>query len=180
MKTISRESRLTIREMAVFAMFGALMFGSKIAMEALPNIHLLGMFIMTLTIVYRKKALIPLYLYVFLEGLFGGFSLWWVPYLYVWTILWGVTMLLPKKLPTQAACIVYPLVCGLHGLAFGALYAPAQALMFGLSFKAMISWIIAGLPFDALHAAGNLVSGLLILPLSRLLMKLENGGAVNE
>ena len=72
-------------------MLGTIMFVSKIVMEALPNIHLLGTLTMTYTVVYRKKALIPLYVYVFLNGLYAGFSLWWVPYLYIWTILWGIT-----------------------------------------------------------------------------------------
>ena len=159
--------------MAVFAMLGTLMFLSKILMEVLPNIHLLGMFTMIFTIVYRKKALIPLYIYVLINGLYGGFTMWWVPYLYVWTILWGITMLLPKNMPKKIACIVYPVVCGLHGIAFGALYAPAQALMFGFDFKQTIAWIIAGLPFDALHGVGNLLAGMLILPLSELLKKIQ-------
>ena len=32
-----------------------------------------------------------------------GFGVWWVPYLYVWTVLWGMTMLLPKKMPNITA-----------------------------------------------------------------------------
>ena len=47
--------------------------------------------------------------------------------------------------------------------------------MFGLSFKGMIAWIIAGFPFDALHGLGNLAAGVLIIPLSELLLKLEDG-----
>lgn len=164
---------ISVQEMAVFAMCGALMYCSKRLMEVLPNIHLLGMFIMTLTVVYRRKALIPLYLYVLLDGLLSGFSMWWLPYLYIWTILWGVTMLLPRHMPKKVACVVYPVVCCLHGLAFGTLYAPVQALMFGLNFRQMIAWIAAGLPFDLLHAGGNLLAGLLILPLSALLQKLQ-------
>lgn len=167
-----QKSRLAVWEMALFAMFGAMMYGSKVAMAVLPNIHLIGMFVMTLTVVFRKKALIPLYVYVTLEGLFGGFSLWWIPYLYVWTVLWGVTMLLPKTMPKKVACIVYPLVCALHGLLFGVLYAPAQALLFHLNFKQMLAWIAAGVPFDALHGLGNLVAGCLIVPLSELLFTL--------
>jgi energy-coupling factor transport system substrate-specific component len=84
-------------------------------------------------------------------------------------------MLLPKNMPKKIAIVVYPLVCGLHGLLFGTLYAPAQALLFGLDFKGMISWIIAGLPWDAVHAAGNIVAGFLIIPLSELLRKLFKG-----
>ena len=163
---------LSVWETALFAMLGALMYASKVAMAALPNIHLIGMFIMAFTLVFRKKALIPLYLYVFLEGLFGGFTTWWIPYLYVWAALWGVTMLLPRQMPNPVACVVYPLVCALHGLAFGTLFAPAQALFFHLDFEQTIAWIVAGLPFDVTHAVGNLVAGLLILPLSELLKKL--------
>lgn len=152
-------------------MFGTLMFCSKILMEALPNIHLVGMFIVLFTVVFRGKALIPIYIYVVLVGVYGGFSPWWVPNLYVWTVLWGVTMLLPRNMPKKVAAVVYPIVCALHGLLYGVLYAPAQALLFGLTFKGTLAWIVAGLPFDAMHGLGNLLSGVLILPLSELLKK---------
>ena len=165
--------RLTIFEMTLFAMFSSMMFISKIVMEFLPNIHLLGMFTMLLTVVYRKKALVPIYIYVFLNGVFSGFNMWWVPYLYVWTVLWAVTMLLPRNMGKTARVIVYPLVCFLHGLCFGILYAPAQAVMFGFTFEQTIAWVVSGLPFDLLHAVGNFVSGLLIYPLSLVLQKLN-------
>ena len=163
---------LRIREIAVFGMLGALMFASKIIMEALPNIHLLGTFVMALTLVYRKKALYPIYVFVLLAGLFGGFALWWPAYLYVWTVLWAVTMLLPKRMPKAIALVVYPAVCALHGLFFGVLYAPAQALMFGFDFEQTLTWIAAGLYFDIAHFFGDLFAGLLILPLSELLKRL--------
>jgi uncharacterized membrane protein YgdD (TMEM256/DUF423 family) len=156
-----------------FAMLGTLMFCSKLVMEALPNIHLLGMLTMVYTLVYRKKALIPIYIYVVLNGAFAGFNAWWVPYLYIWTVLWALTMLLPKNMPRWLAAAVYPLLCGLHGFAFGALYAPAQAIMFGLDLEGMLAWIVAGLPFDLIHGVGNFAVGLLVLPLSTLLAKLE-------
>lgn len=161
--------------MVIFALLGTLMFCSKIIMEFLPNIHLLGMFTMVFTLVFRKKALIPIYIYVMLNGVYAGFNLWWIPYLYIWTILWGVTMLMPKAMPTKVACVVYPLICGLHGLLFGTLYAPAQALSFGLDLNQTIAWIVAGLPWDAIHAVGNVCSGMLIVPLCGLLRKLVSG-----
>lgn len=163
-------------ELALFPMLGALMFVSKVLMESLPNIHLLGMFIMVYTIVFRKKALIPIYIFVLLNGVFAGFNTWWLPYLYIWTVLWAVTMLLPRDMPRKVAMIVYPIVCALHGLAYGTLYAPVQALVMGMNFKTMLAWIAAGLPWDALHAAGNLAAGFLILPLSDLLRKLLKQG----
>ncbi len=161
--------------MVIFAMLGTLMFCSKIILEVLPNIHMLGMLTIVYTVVYRRKALIPIYIYVFLNGLFAGFNLWWVPYLYIWTLLWGAVMLLPRNLPDKFACIVYPALCALHGILFGILYAPAQAVMFGFTFEQTLAWIASGLPFDILHSMGNLAAGLLILPLSKLLLRLDRG-----
>ena len=86
---------LSTRELAIFGVLAAVMISTKKAMEALPNIHLVGVITVAMTLVYRRKALFPLYVYVILEGVFGGFGTWWLPYLYVWTALWGMTMLLP-------------------------------------------------------------------------------------
>ena len=100
--------------MVIFAMLAAVMFVSKIVMEALPNIHLLGMLTVTYTIVFRKKALIPIYLYVLLNGLYAGFNVWWMPYLYIWTVLWGVTMLLPKNMPRAGMPLFFGEECKKH------------------------------------------------------------------
>lgn len=167
--------KLSIRELVVFAMLGSIMYSSKVIMEFAPNVHLLGMFTMTFTLVYRKKALYPLYTYILLNGVFAGFATWWLPYLYIWTVLWGVTMLLPKNMPAKVKPIVYMVVCACHGFLFGTLYAPAQALLFGLNFKGMIAWIIAGLPWDIVHGISNFFCGMLIVPLVKLLKMLENG-----
>lgn len=157
--------KLTIREIAVFGMLGAVMYVSKMIMELVPNVHLLGVFIVAFTVVYRQKALYPIYVYVFLNGLFSGFAAWWIPYLYVWTVLWAFVMVLPKKMPRKAEPFVYMAVCAVHGFLFGTLYAPAQAIIFGLSFQGMIAWILAGLPWDFMHGVSNFFCGALILPL---------------
>ncbi len=162
-----------LRLMVIFSMLGAIMFVSKLVMEALPNIHLVGALVMIYTIVYRTKALIPIYIFVFLSGFYGGFSPWWMPYLYVWTVLWGITMLLPKRMKPRNAVPVYVTVCALHGFLFGVLYAPAQAVLFGFNFEQTLAWIAAGFPFDVAHGIGNGIVGFLILPLSRVMMKLE-------
>ena len=170
--TSQKKKHLSIQEICVFAILGTLMFISKIVMEALPNIHLLGMLTITYTIVFRKKALIPIYVYVLLNGLYAGFNAWWVPYLYIWTILWVIVMLLPKNMPKAVACVVYPIICALHGLFFGVLYAPVQALMLNFTFEQTLTWIAAGFTFDIIHMIGNFAVGLLILPVSEALKKL--------
>ena len=168
--TPSRRNKLSLREIAVFGMLGAMMFASKILMEAFPNVHLIGVFIVAETVVFRKKALYPIYCFVFITGAVNGFNLWWIPYLYIWTVLWGMTMLLPKKMKPVVAVPVYAAVCSLHGFAYGTLYAPFQAIAFGLDLKGMLAWIVAGLPWDAVHGISNLIAGLiLILPLVKIM-----------
>lgn len=177
---MSAENRKNTREqlhrrilaLVLCAMFGAIMYCSKVIMAAIPNVHLLGMFIMVLTIVYRYNALLSIYIFVALTGLFDGVGPWWVSYLYIWTVLWGVTMLLPREMPKAVACVVYPLVCALHGLLFGVMCAPVQALFFGFGKEATLAWIAAGAPFDIMHGISNLGFGILIYPLSAFLKKL--------
>ena len=65
--------KINVKEIAIFAMLGALMFASKVLMEILPNIHLIGVFIVAITVVYRQKALYPLSVYIFLTGLYASF-----------------------------------------------------------------------------------------------------------
>ena len=166
--------RLTIKETAIFGMLGALMYASKMIMEAAPNIHLLGVFTIAFTVVYRKKALYPIYVYVLLNGIFSGFAMWWIPYLYLWTILWGVTMLLPQNMPKIIKPFIYMIVNMCHGFLYGTLYAPAQAILFGLDFKGMVAWIVAGLPWDFIHGVSNFFCGMLIVPIASLLWKLEH------
>lgn len=157
--------KLTIRELAVFGMLGSVMYASKIIMELFPNVHLIGVFTVAFTIVYRKKALYPIYTYVILNGIFCGFAAWWIPYLYVWAVLWGAVMLLPRHIPKKVRPLVYMAVCAAHGFLFGILYAPAQAILYGFSFSKMIAWIVAGLPFDCIHGISNFFCGILILPM---------------
>ena len=165
--------KLTVREITVFSMLGALMYASKIIMELAPNIHLLGVFTIAFTIVYGKKALYPIYVYVLLTGLFAGFAGWWIPHVYLWTILWAVTMLLPKRMPPKARPAVYMVVNACHGFLYGTLYAPTQALLYGLSFEGMLAWIVAGLPWDAIHGVSNFFCGALIVPIVHVLRKME-------
>ncbi len=162
-------SKLNIKEIAVFGMLGAAMYVSKLIMEVLPNVHLLGVFVVAMTVVFRAKALYPIYIYVFLNGLFAGFSTWWIPYLYIWTILWGVTMLLPKNMPNKLRTIVYMLVCSAHGFLFGVLYAPFQTIVYGLNFEGTLAWIASGLPFDIIHGVSNFFCGALIMPIVSVL-----------
>ncbi len=158
-------------ELALFTLLGTVMFVSKFLLDFLPNIHMNTMLIIVFTLVFRQKALIPIYVFVFLTGIYAAFALWWIPYLYIWLFPFAITMLLPRKIPKKVAVPVYMAVCASHGFLYGTLYAPSQALLFGLDFKGMCAWIIAGLPWDAVHGISNCMLAILVLPLSIPLKK---------
>ncbi len=153
--------KINLKELVVFAMLGALMCVTTLAMEWLPNVHLLAAFILSMTAVYRKKALYPVYIFVMLYGLMKGFPTWWLPYLYIWPILWLVGMLLPRRHPLPM--VWYVAAGGLFGfLSFGVLYAPANVLLFSHTWATLPAWLLAGLPFDLLSMVGNAAACLLV------------------
>ena len=166
------KGRRKLTNIALYAMFGATMFVSKLAMEGLPNVHPVTMLIMVLTFAYGWRAVFPLTVYIFLVGIYAGFSLWWIPYLYIWAIFWAISMLIPyDRIPVKVKVFVLPLICGFFGLIYGTLYAPAQAIMFGMNFDTTLKWILTGLPWDGVHAVGNFSIGFLIVPLTDVTKK---------
>ena len=161
--------KLSVKEITIFGVLAALMYASKLAMDFLPNVHLIGVFVIALSVVYRKKALYPIYAFVFLTGLMSGFSTWWIPYLYIWTVLWAVVLALPQNMNSKIRPLVYMIICAFHGFLYGILYAPVQGIIYGMSFKAVLAWIAAGLPWDMVHGIGNFFCALLVMPIIKAL-----------
>ena len=156
-----------MREIALFGILGALTFGAKVAMSLLPNIEPVSLFVMLFMVVFGWKALYPIYLYVTLEILFYGISLWNINYLYIWTILaLGAWLIRKSESP-----LAWALLSGAFGLLFGALCGIVDVFVGGISY-AVTKWV-SGISFDLLHCAGNFVMALLLfMPLRRLLTRL--------
>ena len=171
---MSKKPFLTVREIVLFGIFPALITASQLLLSVLPNIHLTGMFVMLMTLLFRWKALFPLYVYVFLEGVVQGFHPWWIPYLYVWTVLWALTMLLPKRLPDGVAAVCYCALGLMHGLFFEVLWIPFYMTFEGLTFDMALVRLAYGVGFSVTHGVGNVVSCTLAIPLIRLVRRLES------
>ena len=159
--------KLTIREIALFGMLGALTYGAKVAMAWLPNIEPVSLMIMLFAVVLGWKGLYPMYLYVLLEILLGGINLWNINYLYIWLVLFLAAYAMRKvKDPFWFA-----VVSGTFGMAFGFLCTPVYMVIGGFSYG--IKWWLAGIPYDLPHAAGNFViAWYLFGPMRQLLKKL--------
>ena len=161
------KAKITIREIALFGMLGALTFGLKVAMSYLPNIEPVSLLVMIFAVVFGKKCLYPIYLYVLMEVLLYGIGTWNMNYLYVWAIL-ALAAYLMRKMEHPLG---WALLSGGFGLAFGLLCAPVDFLLGDIGF--VISKWAAGIPFDLMHCAGNFVIALLLFkPLRKLTEKL--------
>lgn len=161
------KTKLTLRQIALFGMLGALTFGAKFAMQGLPNIEPVSLFLMIFAAVFGLKALYPTFLYVLLEVLFFGINLWTINYLYVWPILALLSICMRK----MESPVGWAILSGGFGLMFGLLCAPVYLFTGGPGFA--LSWWISGIPFDLLHAAGNFIMALVLFaPLRQLLDKL--------
>lgn len=165
---MGKKGRLSVSEMVLFAVLGALTFAMKVVMAPLPNIEPVSLSILLYASVFGLKGLYPTYLYVMLEILFYGLGSWNINYLYIW----GLLALTACALRRMSGRIGWALLSSFFGLAFGALCAPVDVFIGGWSYAAA-KWV-SGIPFDIAHCAGNFVLALLLYPLLReLLTKLS-------
>ncbi len=156
--------KLKIREIALFGVLGALTFGAKYVMSFLPNIEPVSLMVMLFAVVFGKKCIYPIYLYVLLEILFYGLGVWNFNYLYIWAILAIAAYLMRKT----ESILPWAILSGSFGLLFGALCAPVDIAIGGVGY-AITKWA-SGIPFDLAHCAGNFVIALLLFaPLRKLL-----------
>lgn len=158
--------------LCVMAMMGVLLVVSKEALAALPNFEAVSLLIILFTLSFGARALGAVGVFLGVEGLLYGFGSWWVMYLYVWPLLWGLTILF-KKLPLQMKWgWQWALLSGAYGLAFGTLCSLTYLPVGGI--KMAFAWIVSGLPFDVAHGVGNfLLMLVLYYPLRGALSRLE-------
>lgn len=161
--------KISVREITLFAVLGALTFAAKYVMAMLPNIEPVSLCVMLFGTIFGRKSLYPIYLYVAMELLFYGLGTWNVMYLYVWPLLGLIAWLLRS----MKSALGWAILSGSFGLLFGALCAPVDVVIGGFGYAAA-KWI-SGIPFDIAHCIGNFVIALvLFVPMRKLMEKLCN------
>ena len=148
---------MTAREVVLYALLASLLLVVQVGLAFLPNIELVSLLLMVYTRSMGKKALIPLYVFVLAEGLLYGFGIWWINYLYIWTILVFIVILFRKI----ESVWFWAIVSCIYGLCFGTLSAVPYFFMGGFTLAA--TYIVNGIPFDLLHGAGNFVTAMALM-----------------
>lgn len=161
------DTRLSVREMILFGILGALTFALKLAMAGLPNIEPVSLTVMVYAAVFGLKALYPVYIYVVMEILYFGLGTWNICYLYVWPILAVAAWVLRS----MQGSLGWAMLSGVFGMAFGALCGIVDIFIGGFSF-AVSKWTM-GIGFDITHCIGNFVIALVLFkPLRTVMEKL--------
>lgn len=152
------------------ALFAAILVVSKEMLAFLPNVEMVTMLLMAYTAVYRVRALVPLYIFVAIQAILYPSVSTTLMYLYIWLIPWGIMMLIPRRF---CRLPVFVVVGALFGLTFGVLCSPVQVWYFGIGWQGGIAWILAGLPWDVVHAVGNAAMAFLAPAVCRVLTMLQ-------
>ena len=154
-----------LRDITVLALCAALLVTVQVALAVLPNIELVSLLVMLFTLHFKWRVLFVIYVFALVEGLIFGFHPeWWFAYLYVWTILAGLTWLCRRA----TSPMPYAVLSGCFGLAFGPLCS-LPFLVVGGPYAFYARWL-GDIPFDLVHGAGNFVVCLTLWkPLDNLL-----------
>ena len=159
--------RIRLVDLTLFGILGGLTFAAKLVMSGLPNIEPVSLMVMLFAVLFGRKAVYPIYVYVTMEILYYGINTWSICYLYIWLILAIGAWLLRKSREPLA----WAMLSGVCGLAFGALCGIVDIFIGGFAY-ALTKWT-SGILFDIYHCVGNFVIALLLfMPLRNLLEKL--------
>ena len=165
---MAKKPALTLREVVLFGVLGALTFALQVVMGPLPNIEPVSLLVLLFAAVFGWKCLYPVYVFVMMEILFYGLGLWNINYLYIW----AVPALAGVVLRKMEGSLGWALVSGVFGLAFGALCGIVDLFIGGWAY-ALTKWA-SGIPFDLLHCAGNFgIALVLFKPMRRVLERLH-------
>lgn len=149
-------NHISIKEMCVLSVMGALIFAAKAALAALPNININAVLIIVIAVFFGWRAMYSVGVYIMLEGLVFGFGMWWWCYWYLWPIL-ATTAVLMRRCRSS---LIWAVTAGIYGLCFGALCSIPYIFIGG--WELAFSYWISGIPFDLAHCGGNFVFTLVL------------------
>lgn len=160
---------MPVRKMTRIALLSAILYVSKVALEAFPNVELISVLVLVYSLVFGAETFLIITVFNLFELIQWGFGSWWISYLYVWPLL-CLSVLLLKKL-VKEEFLIWSVVAGCFGLIFGGLFAIAY-LPIDPSY-ALAYWI-SGLPWDVWHGVWNFVlTAVLGKPLYKILLMLK-------
>lgn len=155
---------MRIKDIVIIGMLSSLLIAVQVALAFLPNIELVSLLIILFTLLYKRKTLFIILVFVLLEGLIYGFGLWWLNYIYIWFVLYFITRVFKK----EQSPFLWAIISGIFGLTFGAICSVLYLIMGWFNgslitgFQSAIAYWITGIPFDIAHGISNFIIALFL------------------
>lgn len=143
--------KINVKELILFGVLGGLISVSQIALSFIPNVETVSLFIILFSLIYKKKAMYIVFVFVIVMGLIYGFGVWWFGYIILWPFLCVMTYKLENVISEKY--LILSLYSGIFGLLFGFFYAIPYGIFGGIN--AGIAYWVSGIPFDIIHGIGN-------------------------
>ena len=163
--TTKQKRPFTAKRATYIAAMTAIILVSKEALSSIANVEPVTLLVCLFTVHFGFDTLYAIYVFALVEGMIYGFHpLWWIPYLYVWTIL----SLIAHAFRKETSPLLWAGLMGIYGLCFGFLCSmPYFAIgQWSMGF----TYFVSGLGFDLVHCVANFCIGLFLwIPLTRAL-----------
>ncbi|MDF2587009.1 MAG: hypothetical protein K0S41_850 [Anaerocolumna sp.] len=164
---------MKIKDITIIGMLSTILVGAQVVLASLPNIELVSLLIIVYTLVFKKRAIYIITVFIILEGFLYGISTWWFNYLYIWFLLYFITLAFSK----ERSPLIWATISGIYGLSFGALCAIPYLFIGAASSSSLVGGLhmafaywISGIPYDIPHGIGNFCAAfILVNPLRNLL-----------
>ena len=143
---------MKIRNLVIDALLAATIIVLKEALTFLPNIEVVTLLIMIITMTFNlSDALLITLVYVITETILYGFGIHTIPYIFVWFLIVFITYVLRKSINNY---IKASILSFMFGLLFD---LPFSIPFFILSVNTGISYLLNGAVCSVVHALGNFI-----------------------
>ena len=106
---------ISVQDLCLTGIMVAIIEVCKVALTFLPNIELTTFWLILFTIVFGRKSVFTVPVFILIEGCMYGFGNWWIMYLYTWPLLVCVTYLFRK----QESVLLWSILSSIFGFLFG-------------------------------------------------------------
>lgn len=165
------------KKLAIIGILSALCIASRIALEALPNIKPVTSIIFIASIILGSSYGISISTVTTLvSGLYLGLG----TYIPFQILAWAIISLIGGtigKLFKKPNVFIMAILCGFFGFLYGFFVSLDKLFIAGI--YGFLSYYIAGLPFDLLHAIGNVIFYTILYPVLVPILKKEKSKLVS-
>ena len=108
---------ITTKDIILMGVALAVIEVAKVALGFIAGIEIVTLLFVLYTLFFEKKMIYFLPTFLLIEGIVNGFGIWWIMYIYVWSILVLITYLFRK----HQSLWFWSIFTGIYGLFFGLL-----------------------------------------------------------